>query len=72
MSHDVDLGSGGPFGSIALGQRAASLAGKAPFVVVGQGHLPWLDEPEACARTIADVWRAHAATRPGGSVVARA
>lgn len=57
-------GKGDPFGTVALGERAAALAQNAPFVVVGQGHLPWLDEPGECARTIAESWRARSHERP--------
>lgn len=47
-------GKDDPFGSTDSGRRAAELIPDAHFEVVGTGHLPWWDEPEACARRIRD------------------
>ena len=45
-------GSRDPFGSVAVGRRFADLAGGRVIELEGAGHLPWLDEPAAIARTL--------------------
>lgn len=41
-----------PFGSLDAGRMATDLMPEAHLEVVGTGHLPWWDEPEACARLV--------------------
>lgn len=41
-----------PFGSVEQGRRGADYFPEATFHEVGVGHLPWLDEPEACGELI--------------------
>ena len=46
-------GSNDPFGSLATGREiAAHIAGANFQPLEGAGHLPWLDQPAACARQI--------------------
>jgi len=46
-------GDGDPFGKVSSGRCAAHIMPAARIEVVHGGHLPWLDEPERCARLIA-------------------
>lgn len=45
-------GSDDPFGSLDAARRATAATPHAKLEVIGKGHLPWLDEPEACAGAI--------------------
>src|SRR6266545_3148336 len=45
-------GSRDPFGSVAVGRRFAELVSGRLLQIEGAGHLPWLDEPAAIARTL--------------------
>jgi pimeloyl-ACP methyl ester carboxylesterase len=47
-------GANDPFGSIDVGQRAQAATRGSKLDLIGQGHLPWLDEPEECGRAIQD------------------
>ena len=50
-------GCNDPFGSVETGRHAAGLMASARLEIVGCGHLPWLDDPDGCARLV----RAHVA-----------
>jgi 2-hydroxy-6-oxonona-2,4-dienedioate hydrolase len=54
-------GKDDPFGSPDAGRAAAELMPQARLEVVGLGHLPWWDEPDACARLVREF------VRPSGS-----
>jgi pimeloyl-ACP methyl ester carboxylesterase len=41
------------------GQRAAEIMPAADTIVVPGGHLPWLDDPEQCARLTRGVVDRH-------------
>lgn len=43
-------GRSDPFGSLEVARRARALTSGSRLEVIGTGHLPWLDEPEACGR----------------------
>jgi len=45
-------GARDPFGPPTLGRAIADAMPHAVMTVVGDGHLPWLDEPVACAEQI--------------------
>lgn len=47
-------GSNDPFGSLDVARRARDATPGSRLEVIGVGHLPWLDEPEACASASAD------------------
>jgi pimeloyl-ACP methyl ester carboxylesterase len=40
------------FGGPEIGRRAARIMPSAEIEVVSGGHLPWLDEPSACAEAV--------------------
>ena len=41
-----------PFGSVEVGQRVRAATPKGELQVIGEGHLPWVDEPQACAQAV--------------------
>jgi pimeloyl-ACP methyl ester carboxylesterase len=41
-------GSDDPFGGPNVGERACKILRKGTLEVLGRGHLPWIDAPEAC------------------------
>ena len=41
-------GAKDPFGSVEVAERARAVTPGARLEVVGDGHLPWIDEPERC------------------------
>jgi 2-hydroxy-6-oxonona-2,4-dienedioate hydrolase len=45
-------GGDDPFGSPDAGRVAMELMPNARLEIVGRGHLPWWDEPEACAHLV--------------------
>lgn len=47
-------GRSDPFGSLEVARRARDLTPDSRLEVMGFGHLPWLDEPEACGRAISE------------------
>jgi pimeloyl-ACP methyl ester carboxylesterase len=47
-------GSGDPFGSLDVARRAQEATPGSRLEVIGVGHLPWLDEPSACGKSIVD------------------
>jgi pimeloyl-ACP methyl ester carboxylesterase len=50
-------GKDDPFGSPGAGRAAVELMPQARLEVVGLGHLPWWDEPDACARLVREFVR---------------
>lgn len=54
LSPPVSLlwGSDDPFGSVETGRAGVEHFPDAEFHEVGVGHLPWLDEPEACGEVV--------------------
>lgn len=46
-------GNNDPFGGIEVGRRAAELLKNARLEVIDAGHIPYLDQPEACAELAA-------------------
>lgn len=41
-------GSADPFGGPEVGEKACKILPRATLEVIGRGHLPWIDAPEAC------------------------
>ena len=54
LSQDVLYiwGSDDPFGSLEVARRAHALTPGSRLEVMGEGHLPWLDEPERCSEVV--------------------
>jgi pimeloyl-ACP methyl ester carboxylesterase len=52
-------GEGDVFGGPEIGERAARIMPNAGIEVVPGGHLPWLDEPEACAEVVSRLLRSR-------------
>ena len=50
-------GDGDVFGGPEIGERAARITPNAEVEVVQGGHLPWLDEPAACAEAVSGFLR---------------
>ena len=50
-------GRSDPFGSLEVAHRAHALTPGSELREIGVGHLPWLDEPEACGRVTSDFLR---------------
>jgi pimeloyl-ACP methyl ester carboxylesterase len=48
------------FGEQGTGRRAARAMSDARMLEIAAGHLPWLDEPDLCARAVAAFVREHA------------
>ncbi len=46
-----------PFGSLEAARRAREATAHANLRTIGIGHLPWLDEPEACATATSEFLR---------------
>ena len=46
-----------PFGSLETGRRACEATPNAELKTIGEGHLPWLDDPEACATAAGEFLR---------------
>lgn len=54
LSQDVFYiwGQADPFGSLDVARRVQDLTPASKLETIGVGHLPWLDEPEACGRAV--------------------
>lgn len=63
-------GSNDPFGSLDVARRACEATPHAALRTIGVGHLPWLDEPEACATAINEFLES-AGQQADGSVAIR-
>lgn len=47
-------GQNDPFGSLEIARRVTEITPRAELQVVGSGHLPWVDDLQACARILQD------------------
>jgi pimeloyl-ACP methyl ester carboxylesterase len=56
-------GAKDPFGSVEVGRKACAIMPDASLEVVGEGHLPWLDDPARC-RELAERFLRAATSRP--------
>jgi pimeloyl-ACP methyl ester carboxylesterase len=50
-------GRSDPFGSLEVARRAQALTPGSQLEMIGVGHLPWLDAPEACGRVTSEFLR---------------
>jgi len=48
-----------PFGSPAVGGEMTAIMPRARMVTLAAGHLPWVDEPDRCAKVVRDFLDAH-------------
>jgi pimeloyl-ACP methyl ester carboxylesterase len=45
-------GASDPFGGVDVGRKACGILPHASLEVLGTGHVPWLDAPEACRKAV--------------------
>ena len=55
-------GSNDPFGSLDVARRAQAATPDSELELIGVGHLPWLDEPEACGRATREFLKENSST----------